>query len=363
MSATAGKHNQGAKSSGPQRARPGNIYDRIAEARAKRDAASRPAEAPAKIAPAPETTRASTDAPAFPLDREKALKPLKEKKTPANSPTFPALVDADPPPAMSSPPEADDRGLPKALLWGASALLAAGLIGFLLVRSGPGGGFAPAPVALESPESVTAPVPRPAPGSQDLDKAARLGIAPQSAPIPAIVAPKETAPPGVAPLVTQRPEPPAAGPRPAALPKADPAPVTRDDGSVTAGAAFDAGAYRIVVQAPPSIPEAERQAVVAALGAADLVAEARGVNLSISKSNVRFYYDQDAALASHIAATIAAEARDFTTFRPRPAEGLIEIWLEGRRSRPTAASGNSTAGLAASLRRLQIGLQRALGQR
>jgi len=54
------------------------------------------------------------------------------------------------------------------------------------------------------------------------------------------------------------------------------------------------------------------------------------IDLVIGASNVRYYFPADAALARRIGRQLGATVRDFTNYRPRPSEGLIEVWLEGR---------------------------------
>ena len=211
------------------------------------------------------------------------------------------------------------------------------------------------------PAVATRPAANPRPAQSD----AIPSLSTQSPDIFGIVAPGETTGPGSVPRVTPRPTIAATAPILTAPPRMDAAPVTREDGSIGTPARFDPGAYRIVVQAPPSIAETDLNAIVQSLDTAGLVAEPRSVNLSISRSNVRYYHEQDAALAVYIAESIGAEARDFTSFRPPPRSGLIEIWLEGRRSGASAnrSGAPSTEGISAGLRRFRQSLERAFGRR
>lgn len=51
------------------------------------------------------------------------------------------------------------------------------------------------------------------------------------------------------------------------------------------------------------------------------------VGLAVSRTHVRFYHAQDAAAATALAASIGAEARDFTGTGSTPPDGLIELWI------------------------------------
>jgi hypothetical protein len=44
---------------------------------------------------------------------------------------------------------------------------------------------------------------------------------------------------------------------------------------------------------------------------------------------VRYYHPEDAAAADLVAGAVGGVARDFTDFRPQPAEGTVEVWLQG----------------------------------
>ncbi|MFK7764486.1 MAG: hypothetical protein AB8B62_14595 [Roseobacter sp.] len=55
------------------------------------------------------------------------------------------------------------------------------------------------------------------------------------------------------------------------------------------------------------------------------------VNFKVSKTHVRYYRAEDAAVARAIAAEVGGAAKDFTTLRNRPPEGQVEVWLAGSR--------------------------------
>lgn len=62
-----------------------------------------------------------------------------------------------------------------------------------------------------------------------------------------------------------------------------------------------------------------------------VVASVNRVNFRVSKTHVRYYREEDAAVARAIAAEVGGFAKDFTTLRNRPPEGQIEVWLAGSR--------------------------------
>ncbi len=53
------------------------------------------------------------------------------------------------------------------------------------------------------------------------------------------------------------------------------------------------------------------------------------VSFAISRDQLRYFYPADRAAADGIAALTGAEPRDFTDYRPLPAEGTLELWLKG----------------------------------
>lgn len=59
------------------------------------------------------------------------------------------------------------------------------------------------------------------------------------------------------------------------------------------------------------------------------IASVKPVNLKISERNVRFFHEEDRGEAARLAEAYGGLLRDFTNFRPSPAEGTVEIWLAG----------------------------------
>ena len=71
------------------------------------------------------------------------------------------------------------------------------------------------------------------------------------------------------------------------------------------------------------------------------------VTMKISERNIRFFHGEDRGEAARLAEAYDARLRDFTSFRPSPAEGTVEIWLAGDRvSRPAVAATRTPAAAA-----------------
>lgn len=63
-------------------------------------------------------------------------------------------------------------------------------------------------------------------------------------------------------------------------------------------------------------------------------AETRPVPFKVSRSQVRFYHEQDRASAQAVADAIGVWLHDLTNFRPVPKRGLIELWVQGTNVSP-----------------------------
>lgn len=59
------------------------------------------------------------------------------------------------------------------------------------------------------------------------------------------------------------------------------------------------------------------------------IGSVKTVNLKISERNIRYYHDEDRGEAARLAEAYGGRLRDFTNFRPSPADGTVEIWLAG----------------------------------
>ena len=327
MSASRGQSGKGAKAPQRRKARTGNIYDRIAEARDKRENAPKAPPKPATIKKQPAPPPAEKPVSPVELPSPETLERLSRPAKPANTPTRPKTL---PPvaPAVPEPAKEDNRKSLGFWLWIASAVIAAILIGLVAFGYQPPGRS----VQIAAPTWSVIDV--------------------------QTVLPTEDAQPSAPVVITGfSPEPlPPLGPEA----RPDAAPVAQSDGSIATPPAFDPAAYRIVLHVPQSVSDANLQRITTGIEAAGLIAEPRRITLSISKSNLRYYHAEDAAIAAVLALTANAELRDFTAFRPRPAEGLIEIWLAGRRG---AAPAQQPSTLADEFKALRARIAHALGGR
>ena len=88
---------------------------------------------------------------------------------------------------------------------------------------------------------------------------------------------------------------------------------------------------RVVILAPRSVSRAGREEAAALLREAGWPARDPATSpFTISSTHVRYYHSGDREGAEQLAALLSAGARDFTSYSPRPPEGMIELWLAGR---------------------------------
>jgi hypothetical protein len=114
-----------------------------------------------------------------------------------------------------------------------------------------------------------------------------------------------------------------------ALPRADEAPAAILDPA--APQTLLAADLSISVHLPPRRAGPATEAALTALGATGLpVGKPRTAGFTIGQSHVRYYHPEDAETAAILARAVSGPARDFTTFRPAPPRGTLEIWLSGR---------------------------------
>ncbi|WP_299836968.1 hypothetical protein [uncultured Jannaschia sp.] len=111
----------------------------------------------------------------------------------------------------------------------------------------------------------------------------------------------------------------------------------------------------LVVHAPRSVNAAAREALSEALRSADFAVNAPlTVNLTISETHLRYYHAADEAAATAIASVLGVPARDFTSFRPSPRDGLVEVWMAGhgttRRESPREAGPGDLPALISRIR-------------
>ena len=127
----------------------------------------------------------------------------------------------------------------------------------------------------------------------------------------------------------------------------------------------------VQLHAPETVLPAEVGLMVSDLDARGFdVGDPKRVALTISSTQVRYFHPEDAAAAGALAELLFAEARDFTTYRPSPPPGRVEVWLAGRAERTerrataprrTAAPPPPGAGLAAAMSEIERGLDRLFG--
>jgi hypothetical protein len=86
---------------------------------------------------------------------------------------------------------------------------------------------------------------------------------------------------------------------------------------------------------PQTVPEAEAEEIASLLreiGVGD--SRVTRVGFKVSETHVRFYRPADAPAAAALAEMLGTEARDHSTFRPRPPDGTLEVFLAGERTAP-----------------------------
>ncbi|MFZ5752466.1 MAG: hypothetical protein ACOY5U_15555 [Pseudomonadota bacterium] len=140
-------------------------------------------------------------------------------------------------------------------------------------------------------------------------------------------------------------------PSPAALPAVGPpaslsAVASADPGPTPAGpppAPPPAAGVQVSVLAAASAGTGKAEAVARQIGAAGFkVVRTREVALRIIRTHVRYYHPQDAEAAAALAATMKAEARDFTSAKSPPPVGSVELWIAGA-AEPDAAKTKTKA--------------------
>ncbi len=95
-------------------------------------------------------------------------------------------------------------------------------------------------------------------------------------------------------------------------------------------AAALAGPLQVSLHAPSSVPDAEVAKVVDLLDQSGFATkEPVRMRFGIRDTNVRYFYEADAEAAAEVASLLDATLRDFTSYRPQPEAGTIELWLAG----------------------------------
>lgn len=114
-------------------------------------------------------------------------------------------------------------------------------------------------------------------------------------------------------------------------------PRSAGDGQTATTVGDPTGAARVIVHFPADAADEAREmeATLRAAGVANVVR--LSAPFSISTTNVRYYRAEYRAAADVVAGLAASHAgegtmveiRDFTTYRPQPSPGTIELWLAG----------------------------------
>ncbi len=355
---------------------PLDLEGRLREARARRNAALARKDAPPDAAPAPSSPAQAEDRPAAAPPRVVHLHALQS-----------------PPPLVASPrPPRPPRRTRRAGGWLLASLFLAGLaLGSVAMVTAPDDlreraaalfarpAAAPKatiaePVAPSQPLRVAMvpPAAEPAPQAPDLSRASRVAPAVPTAPeafappgpiVAAAAAPPQelvvAAAPDASPgdILRVSSAVPAPAPVPAAKETAAPAPAAVEAASVQPATATEqaplvaTAGQRVLLHVPASVPDdIVRQATEALHDAGFPLVNAVPVNLSISRTNVRFYHDGDGSAANRVAAVLnasldieAPQARDFTGFSPLPQTGTLEVWFAGRGGAAAAPSRRAAA--------------------
>jgi hypothetical protein len=86
---------------------------------------------------------------------------------------------------------------------------------------------------------------------------------------------------------------------------------------------------------PQSVADAEAEEIAGLLkelGIGD--SRVTRVGFKVTESHVRYYHRADAAGRRGAGRILGTEARDHTSFRPRPPDGTMEVFLAGERTTP-----------------------------
>lgn len=101
--------------------------------------------------------------------------------------------------------------------------------------------------------------------------------------------------------------------------------------------------YLVHVQSHSSLGDgqlAEFESIIADTGLP--IGKINRVGYKISSSHIRYYHRRDATAAAALAERIGARARDFTSYRPSPAIGTLEVFLSGSTSTQRTATQSGT---------------------
>jgi len=120
--------------------------------------------------------------------------------------------------------------------------------------------------------------------------------------------------------------------------------------------------FTLHVSAPVTVSDKTVETVLASLRPTGIeLSRVNSVPFKVSATQVRYFHAADAKQAKAIASRIGADTRDFTSFRPSPPDGWIEVYLAGdgapaapkkvHRARPKSEAERLHDSLVQSLRR------------
>ncbi|RZW12597.1 MAG: hypothetical protein EX266_00720 [Rhodobacteraceae bacterium] len=94
---------------------------------------------------------------------------------------------------------------------------------------------------------------------------------------------------------------------------------------------------RVTILVPSAGDPAEAEAIAEnVLARGHDLARIKPVDLKINERNVRYFHGRDRGEAARLADAYDARLRDFTSFRPTPKDGTVEIWLSGNGAQAAA---------------------------
>ncbi|PWK49840.1 hypothetical protein C8D95_1215 [Silicimonas algicola] len=164
-----------------------------------------------------------------------------------------------------------------------------------------------------------------------------LGV--ESSPAPR---PPETISPDVESLIAGTTLPPNETPSPAAMPAqpeveaavptsvwAAPAAPSLSNSALSEGRIRGGDLLFVRIVIPETVPDLRAAEVFLVVEDAGIENRISRVNYRVGETHVRFYHEGDAAVAAALAQMIGTEEKDFTSFRPTPPAGTLEVFLAG----------------------------------
>jgi hypothetical protein len=223
-------------------------------------------------------------------------------------------------------------------------------------------------LAAPAPDMAPATAPSPVPSAADFAALELPGLPESAAPVGLLAAeqpvwpatdiglavPAIPAPP--APVRPESADPALAGPAPAEVEdertaltypgeRVDPQMLVLASAPADQLALIGAQVSRVAVYAPERLDADRRDWAAARLSKTGWQTVETTTPYTIRETHVRYYHPQDRAAAEQLAMLLETTARDFTSFRPSPDAGYLEVWLGGRgapQAAPVATRAAST---------------------